>query len=319
MRNVFLDVRTARDIDAVVGKIIKGLGNPNPPLRLDDVRALQRLDRQYYSSVEDGPLREYISKAFIGAKQVFSRPALILEVVRKRSLKALYLPDRKRILIDSSEPKLKWRWNEAHEIIHAGVPWHQEAMFGDTELTLSPACHEQIEAQANFGAGRLLFFQDQLRDFISVSRLNFALVNSIKKRYGNTMTSSLWRMVEAIDVPALGLVGRPPWEAAAAGSDPCRYFIRSAKFIEQFGNVTEQYVCNLIRQCSEYRSGGPIADDDVLLVDSCGQKHVFHLESFYNRYEVLSLLTHKELLPTTIAVGSVRLSRSDDVPFRSRP
>ena len=90
MRTVFLDVRTARDIDAVVAKILKGLGNPEPPLSLDDVRALQKLDRRYYSSVEDGPLREYISKAYIGAKQVFSRPTLILDVVRKRSLKALY-------------------------------------------------------------------------------------------------------------------------------------------------------------------------------------------------------------------------------------
>jgi len=82
MRNTFLDVRTTRDIDAVVSKILKGLGNPEPPLDLDDVRTLQKLDRQYYSSVEDGPLREYISKAYIGAKQVFLRPTLILEVGR---------------------------------------------------------------------------------------------------------------------------------------------------------------------------------------------------------------------------------------------
>lgn len=103
----------------------------------------------------------------------------ILNIVRKRSLKALYLPDRKRILIDSSEPKLKRRWNESHEIIHDGVPWHQEAMFGDTEITLSPSCHEQIEAEANFGAGRLLFFQNHLREFISFSTPNFALVKAV--------------------------------------------------------------------------------------------------------------------------------------------
>jgi len=152
MRNSFLDPRTARDIDTVVTKILNGLRNPKPLLKLDDVRALQQLDRQYYSSVDDGALREFVSKAYLGAKQVFLRPTLILDIVRKRSLKALYLPDRKRILVDSSEPELKWRWNEAHEIIHAGVPWHQEAMFGDTEVTLSPTCHEQIEAQDNFGA-----------------------------------------------------------------------------------------------------------------------------------------------------------------------
>jgi hypothetical protein len=305
MRNTFLDVRTARDIDAVVAKILRGLGNPEPPLILDDVRALQQLDRQYYSSVDDGPLREFVSRAYIGAKQVFLRPTLILEIVRKRSLKALYLPDRKRILIDSSEPKLKWRWNESHEIIHAGVPWHQDAMFGDTEHTLSPSCHEQIEAQANYGAGRLLFFQDDLRDFISLSTPNFALVQEIKKHYGNTLTSSLWRMVEALDIPALGLVGPPPWKRTAGNADPCRYFIRSTAFIERFANVTEHHACDLLRACSSHRSGGPIANDDVMLTDDCAQKHVFHLESFYNRHEALTILTHKSPLPTKIAASSV--------------
>ena len=91
MRNRFLDERTARDIDTLIAKILRGVGRPEPPLILDDVRALQKLDRHYYSSVDEGPLREFVSRAYIGAKQVFSRPTLILDVVRKRSLKALYL------------------------------------------------------------------------------------------------------------------------------------------------------------------------------------------------------------------------------------
>jgi hypothetical protein len=316
MRNTFLDARTARDIDAVVAKIIKGLGNPEPPLILDDVRALQKLDRQYYSSVDDGPLREFISRAYIGAKQVFQRPTLILDIVRKRSLKALYLPDRQRILIDSSEPQLKWRWNESHEIIHAGVPWHQDAMFGDTEHTLSPSCHEQVEAEANYGAGRLLFFQDQLRDFITLSEPNFALIQEIKKRYGNTLTSSLWRMVEALDIPALGLVGPPPWVRAVNGADPCRYFIRSAAFVERFTNVTEHQACDLLRIHASYRSGGPIANDDVILTDDCGVQQVFHLESFYNRHEALTILTYKGLAATKMSVSSVAVPKYRSVIVR---
>ncbi len=113
-------------------------------------------------------------------------------------------------------------------------------MFGDTELTLSPACYEQLEAQANFGAGRLLFFQGQLREFISLTTPSFAWVKAIKTRHGNTMTSSLRRMVEALDAPGLGLVGPLPWEAVVSDGEPCRYFIRSTKFIEQFGDVTEE-------------------------------------------------------------------------------
>ena len=57
-------------------------------------------------------------------------------------------------------------------------------------IVVSPACHEQIEAQANFGAGRLLFFQDQLRDFISLSMPNFALVKAIKTHYGKPTTTA---------------------------------------------------------------------------------------------------------------------------------
>ena len=45
MRNRFLDERTARDIDTLIAKILRGLGRPEPPLVLDDVRALQKLDR----------------------------------------------------------------------------------------------------------------------------------------------------------------------------------------------------------------------------------------------------------------------------------
>ena len=62
MRIRFLVERTARDIDILVAKILRGLGRPEPPLVLDDVRALQKLDRHYYSSVDEGPLREFIQE-----------------------------------------------------------------------------------------------------------------------------------------------------------------------------------------------------------------------------------------------------------------
>jgi hypothetical protein len=100
------------------------------------------LDRQYYSSTNDSWLREKISQAKIAGKQVLARPAFLLDVVRKFDLKALLVPDRKRIMIDEAQPKPKWRWNETHEIIHSVVPWHDGAMMGDTEYTLTPDCHE---------------------------------------------------------------------------------------------------------------------------------------------------------------------------------
>lgn len=79
MRNKFLDGRSARDIDAQVAKILRGLGNPEPPLDLDAVRELLRLDRQYYSSTDDGAIREFVSRAVIAGKQIALRPMLVID------------------------------------------------------------------------------------------------------------------------------------------------------------------------------------------------------------------------------------------------
>ena len=141
MRNVRLGQRTLVDIDGQVEKVLRGLGNPEPPVDLRLVRELQKLDRGYYSTTDDGLLRETMSKLLVAGKQVLARPTLIGEAVRTLSLKALYLPDQKRILLDKDLPPLKHRWNEAHEIGHDLIPWHAGMMFGDTEQTLTPACH----------------------------------------------------------------------------------------------------------------------------------------------------------------------------------
>lgn len=198
MKNQFLDSRTACDIDKQVGKILRGLGNPEPPIELSNVFELLKLDRRYYSSQDDSVLREFFSRAVIAGKQIAKRPMLLVDAVRKWELKALYIPDQKRILIDRSQPPLKWRWNEAHEVIHSVTEWHKTLLHGDDAFSLSPDCHMQLEAEANYGAGRLLFFQDQFSDFARSSPPSFDLVQLASKRFGNTITSSLWRFVEVL-------------------------------------------------------------------------------------------------------------------------
>ena len=94
--------------------------------------------------------------------QVYQRPTLLLEAVRKFSLKSLFLPDGNRILLDGDLPEKKHRWNEAHEVGHSLIPWHGDMMHGDNSHTLSADCHEHIEAEANFAAGRMLFTADLL-------------------------------------------------------------------------------------------------------------------------------------------------------------
>jgi hypothetical protein len=42
----------AAAIEAQVEKVLRGLGNPEPPLLLEQVRELQRLDRYFYTTAE---------------------------------------------------------------------------------------------------------------------------------------------------------------------------------------------------------------------------------------------------------------------------
>jgi hypothetical protein len=47
-------------------------------------------------------------------------------------------------------------------------------MMGDTEYSLRPECHEKVEAEANYGAGRLLFLQGIFDELIKGPQTNFA-------------------------------------------------------------------------------------------------------------------------------------------------
>jgi hypothetical protein len=136
VKNVLVGPKTATDIDKRVEKVLRGLGSPEPPLNLDFVRELLSLDRAYYTSADDGVLRETISRIKVAGLQVLKRPSLLIDAIRKLELKALCLPDVRRILIDETRPTAKQRWDEAHEIGHSLLPWHAEVTLGDNTVTL---------------------------------------------------------------------------------------------------------------------------------------------------------------------------------------
>ena len=286
--NIFLSERTSADIDTFVAKVLRDLDNPQPPLRLEAVREILALDRKYYSSTDTGVLNETFHRLKLAGKQVLRDPMRLVDAVRKWSLKALWLPDRKRILIDSELPAPKQRWSEAHEIGHSLIPWHESMAHGDEKLTLSPACSEQIEAEANFAAGRLLFLRGQFNEHLRSSSLDFDHVRSLHKTFGNTMTSTLWRAVESMDLPAVGLVTIHPRGVVAPGTDPVRYFIRSKQFDVQFPGVTgSQLFLELRAFC--FGNRGPIGASEVVLVDANAGRHVFYFEAFNNSHDVLTL------------------------------
>lgn len=295
MRNKRIGHRTVVDIDGQIAKVLRGLGNPEPPLDLRLVRDLLKLDRSYYSTTDDSLLREVYSRLKVAGVQVLLRPTILGDAVRSLSLKALYLPDQKRILLDKDLPALKHRWNEAHEIGHDVIPWHTGMMLGDTEQTLTPACHEFIEAEANYAAGQLLFLADRFAAEASDSAPSISLVKSLSKGFGNTMTSTLWRFVEQAHGgrPIVALVTGHPHPSQRKptfdAEHPCRYCIESPPFQERFGGITEKDLfANIVDYCGP-QSGGTLGQSELVLQDRDGELHLFEFETFFNRHEALTL------------------------------
>ena len=228
MKNRPIDPFAAQDIRDQVDKILRGLGNPEPPLDLLDVRELLKLDRQYYSTKETGWLRESVSKVKVGTKQLAMRPTLILDVVRRAGLKALWIPDRKRILISEDLPQLKRRHAEAHEITHSITPHHRRFLFGDDRETLRSSCHEILESEANFGSGQLLFLRERFPAEANDLPKNLDSVKALAKTFGNTLTMTLWRLVEEAhgEEPMFGAISPHPrhGEFGPKGAMPLFYF-----------------------------------------------------------------------------------------------
>src|SRR6266566_4672348 len=130
-----------REIRDQVAKVIRDLGNPDPPLLLSDVRQLLKLDLKYYDGSDAGLLAELSHRV-----RLFTRKTLpdigkhLTEALAKAKLLAFWVPDSKRVLIDATVPRLKHRWIEGHEITHSLTPWHREFLLGDNEHTLDPVC-----------------------------------------------------------------------------------------------------------------------------------------------------------------------------------
>jgi hypothetical protein len=305
VQNIFLRERTAQDINDQVDKVLRDLGNPEPPLNLADVRELLRLDRHYYSSSEDGLLREVAHHLKVAGKQVLARPSLLGDVIKKMDLRALFLPDTKRILIDSTLPEPKQRWSETHEIIHSILEWHQGTMLGDNKQTLTPACHQHIESEANFGAGQLLFLREKFIQEARDSTASIEMIKSLRARYGNTITTTLWRYVEQSEEPMVGGISCHPCQLPEDfnAANPFRYFVGSKKFQKRFSSIRESYIFTQIQNYCSNRRGGPLGAADVPLTDDTGVSHVFHFETFYNRYDALTLGVYKFQRPIIIATS----------------
>jgi len=281
------------EIRALIVRIINDIGNPEPPVPLDHVRDLLNLDLKYYSATDPSMLLSISHRIKLGGKRLIDKGAEVLNVLSKAKLSGIWLPDNNRILIEENVPQPKQRFIEAHEIVHSLTPWHRETLLGDNEFTLSPACHAQIEAEANYGAGKLLFLMDKFVDDARDVQLNWKNIKSLKGRYGNTLTTTLWHTIEERDPdhPVLGIISKHPKHDDIGGGkngENCSHFIKSRGFRLRFPHVTSEDIYEIVRKYVGYQRGGPVGDGSAQLIDANGQVYEFVFESFSNTYDVLT-------------------------------
>lgn len=294
-KNLILSPRTSKDIDDRVERVLRGLGNPEPPIDLDEVRELLKLDKKFYTANDPSLVAEVISRIRVASIQVYKRPALFLDVVKKFSLKALYVPDQKRIFLDKSQPEIKHRWSEAHEIGHSLIPWHDDVMHGDNDRTLAKDCHERIEAEANFAAGRILFLRDRFFEEAASMPPTIETIKSLRDRFGNTLSTTLYRFVETVgnEIPIIGIISKHPHISRRDPEDTyqnmCRHFIQSPAFAKRFSKISEASIMQGISSYCGAQRGGPLGNKELILDDDNGQRHKFYFETFFNRHEALSL------------------------------
>ena len=236
-----------------------------------------------------------LSRIHVAGIQIYKRPRLLGDAIRKLSLKALYLPDRKRILLNKELPTLKRRWNQAHEIGHSIIPWHDDTMLGDNTYTLSRECQEKIESEANFAAGRLLFLQERFTDEVRSTDPSIEELRRLCRVFGNTLSTTLYRLVETVgdEIPVVGMItGHPHVSRRPADfdpSNPCRHFIRSPAFSRCFGRISDVDLFSAVSGYCGAQSGGPLGEEELILVDNNGDRHCFYFETFFNRYDALTL------------------------------
>lgn len=302
MNNIFLDPRTVRDIDKVVDRVHQDLDYKDGAIELREVRELLRLDLKYYRLDDPGLVDEVIHKLKVGAKQVIARPGLLVEAVRKFDLSALFLPDRKRILVDDSIPDLKKRWYETHEIAHSLIPWHADYTLGDDRSTLSQGCHERIEAEANYGGGRLLFPNAVFTQHRLASTMSLARVREIAKHFRNTITSTLWRCVEQSGELTFAAIGEHP-RRPRENKPVVEYFVRSQSFATQFPNVTDGDVWSWMCGYCGYKATGPLGTTELTIQDANGVSHIFVIESFSNGHNALTMARWMRHAPIAVSVG----------------
>lgn len=271
------------------------------PLSLEHLK----LYRDYYDLASPGFLDRAKHKLQIHGRK-------LVDILNKVRLRAVLLFDESRICIDESLPKIKHPWASCHEAGHRVLVWHKPFFCADTAETLDPAWHEELEREANYAAGRLLFLGDRFTADARDTEPTVAGLKRLAKRYRASLTTTLRRYVEqGPDIAMVMLVSTPRWSLQPDDQpNRWRHFVPSPRFAVMFPAATADTLRQLVDAEVEYHRGGMVGDFAFGLVDSRGERHEFRAWSFNNQYYLLTLIVEgRRIIQARTPINAMPLVR----------
>lgn len=210
----------------------------------------------------------------------------------KRILGALWFEER-TIFIDTEQPDERVLFTDAHEATHAMCDWHEDILRLDTEDELFKQLHPGVEAEANFGAGHLIFQGGRFHQVALQDQVSLRAPIALAKHYGASRHAAVHYYVqEHPDAVALLVAGRYPY---CDGTLPVWRSVESVEFLRRFGRLRDRLPN---RKLSILEGGGaPLAEivntartaidppsKAIAIPDLDGHKRKFVAESFFNGY-----------------------------------
>jgi Zn-dependent peptidase ImmA (M78 family) len=274
MKSPIVPSEEAKAIESRVDRLLKDLGRPKPPVNLVQVRAIQKLDVRYYSLSNPDFLDRMAHKMRVAGKVI--APIRLWQAFKQMALKAALLPDAKKILIDDDLHDIKKRWAEAHEITHDLLDWHAGYMYGDSEVELLPSCQDMMEAEANLGAGLLLFPRYYLDDYLSGKEPLMNVALALAEESGNSITAAGWRIAEHATRPTFFMV----CDSGTMNDASLKHLAVSPTFEQRFGHIQPSQLFTIVKANARRARGGPLGTFTYALRDADGRQHEFVFDVF---------------------------------------
>jgi hypothetical protein len=91
------------------------------------------------------------------AAAIAVEPVAALSAAEDRPLLGAMWLEQRTLFLERRQSRPRRRFTQAHELMHALCPWHGPALRTDTAAELFGPAREALEAEANAGAGLLIF------------------------------------------------------------------------------------------------------------------------------------------------------------------